>query len=432
MAVHGTLAAFNPREEDWSQYTERLSFYFTANGITGDAKKRAILLSSVGPPTFRLMRSLVLPESLDSFSYDDLVSKVKTHKEPAPSVIVRRFQFNTRNQKAGESIAEYIAVLRKAAEHCNYGDSLSEMIRDRLVCGITNTTVQKRLLAEKELSLDKAVSLAQSVEVAEQGAKDLQMAATAKSTTNADADLLKINAGPSNKHDDKNAHKSKPCYRCGGKHSPHLCRFKSECCHSCGKIGHIAKACLSRPQNKKSPATKSNKPVHNITETAENSAESEYQLFVIQNPSSNPLKTALLVEGQQLTMEIDTGAAISLVSEETVKSSHLKDVPLLPSDVTLRTYTGEAVSVLGKLMVKVDKDEATVTLPLVVVKGEGTTLQCRDWLQKLKLDWKTIFKLNSTTTLQQVLDCHKSVFSIKLGNFKKSKVKFYLTENAKP
>ena len=88
MAVHGTLGAFNPREEDWSEYAETLSFYFTANSITGDAKKRAILFSSVGPPTFRLMQSLVLPESLDSFSYDDLVSKVKTHKEPAPSVIV--------------------------------------------------------------------------------------------------------------------------------------------------------------------------------------------------------------------------------------------------------------------------------------------------------------------------------------------------------
>ena len=66
-------------------------------------------------------------------------------------------------------------------------------------------------------------------------------------------------------------------------------------------------------------------------------------------------------------MEIDTGVAIPLVSEETVKSSHLKDVPQLPSDVTLCTYTGETVSVLGKLMVKVDKDKAKVTLPLLVV-----------------------------------------------------------------
>ena len=130
MAVHGTLAAFNPREEDWTEYAERLTFYFAANGITTEAKKRAILLSCVGPTTFRLMRSLALPGSLDSLSYDELVSKVKDHKEPAPSVIVRRFQFNTRNQKPSESVSEYIAVLRKAAEHCNYGDSLSEMLRD--------------------------------------------------------------------------------------------------------------------------------------------------------------------------------------------------------------------------------------------------------------------------------------------------------------
>ena len=55
MAVHGTLVTFNPREEDWSEYAERLSIYFTTNGITGNTKKRAILLSSVGPPTFCLM-----------------------------------------------------------------------------------------------------------------------------------------------------------------------------------------------------------------------------------------------------------------------------------------------------------------------------------------------------------------------------------------
>ena len=36
------------------------------------------------------------------------------------------------------------------------------------------------------------------------------MAAMAKFTTNLDANLLKINVGPFNKHDDESAHKSKP------------------------------------------------------------------------------------------------------------------------------------------------------------------------------------------------------------------------------
>ena len=69
------------------------------------------------------------------------------------------------------------------------------MLRDRLVCGITNSTVQKRLLAEKDLTLEKAVSLAQSVEIAEKGSKDLQTPAPPKPTTTPDADLFKFNPG---------------------------------------------------------------------------------------------------------------------------------------------------------------------------------------------------------------------------------------------
>ena len=75
-------------------------------GITTDAKKHTILVSNVGPTTIKLMQSLVLPELLDSISYEDLVSKVKNHKEPPPSVIIRHFQFNTWKQKPSESILE--------------------------------------------------------------------------------------------------------------------------------------------------------------------------------------------------------------------------------------------------------------------------------------------------------------------------------------
>ena len=88
MAVHGALAAFNPQEEDWSEYSEKLTCYFTANGIITDAKKRAILLSCCAPATFRLLQSLVIPSALDDFRFDDLVAKVKEHKESQSSVIV--------------------------------------------------------------------------------------------------------------------------------------------------------------------------------------------------------------------------------------------------------------------------------------------------------------------------------------------------------
>ena len=62
-------------------------------------------------------------------------------------------------------------------------------------------------------------------------------------------------------------------------------------------------------------------------------------------------------------------------------SPFLKYLPLQQTDVNLRTYTGQPVSVLGQLLVKVQYDEAQETIPLQMVKGGGATLLGRDWLQ---------------------------------------------------
>ena len=48
------------------------------------------------------------------------------------------------------------------------------MIRDRLVCGINDVSIQKRLLAKPGLTYAKAVEIAQSAETATQSLKELQ------------------------------------------------------------------------------------------------------------------------------------------------------------------------------------------------------------------------------------------------------------------
>ena len=48
------------------------------------------------------------------------------------------------------------------------------MLRDRLVCGLAQARIQQHLLAEVDLTLDKAMKIAQGVEVAERDAKELQ------------------------------------------------------------------------------------------------------------------------------------------------------------------------------------------------------------------------------------------------------------------
>ena len=53
------------------------------------------------------------------------------------------------------------------------------MLRDRLVCGLRNERMQRRLLAKATLTFDKALKMAQAFETAELNARVLRPASEA-------------------------------------------------------------------------------------------------------------------------------------------------------------------------------------------------------------------------------------------------------------
>ena len=123
---HGVVSPFNGNEEDWIDYAERLENYFVANDIADEAKRRAILLNGVGPSTYRLIKTLCLPRSAKDFKFEELVERVRTHFDPKPPVIVKRFEFNTRKQRSEEPVSEFVAALRKITEYCEYARGHTE------------------------------------------------------------------------------------------------------------------------------------------------------------------------------------------------------------------------------------------------------------------------------------------------------------------
>ncbi|KAL5500042.1 hypothetical protein EMCRGX_G011536 [Ephydatia muelleri] len=79
--------------------------------------------------------------------------------------------------REGESIKRYAAELQKLTEHCNFGPALNEALRDRLICGMRNQTVQKRLLVKADLNFAKALGIAEMEEMAIKDASELQLQA---------------------------------------------------------------------------------------------------------------------------------------------------------------------------------------------------------------------------------------------------------------
>ena len=169
----GHIQEFDPNVESISSYLERVGLYFVANKIESE-RQVAVFLSLIGGKNYALLRDLLLPQQPKDKSLDELMGTLKRHFEPKPVVIAERFHFHRRGQGVDESVAEYVAELRKLATHCRFGGYLEEALRDRLVCGLREESTQRALLTENELTLARALEIAQSREAVLMNAQRLK------------------------------------------------------------------------------------------------------------------------------------------------------------------------------------------------------------------------------------------------------------------
>ena len=235
MAMVGTLQEFCPETESITANLECVELFMKANKVE-DEREVAVLLSVVGSKTYNLLRSLLSPDSPGDKSYANLERALKAHVEPKPSVIAERFHFHRRSQAPGESVADYVVELKRLAARCEFGEHLGDALRDRLICGMYNHGILKRLLAEKDLTYAKAVEIAAGMEAAEKTTQRLK-----------GPELAVQQVGKSKGPQPMKASSQTQYYRSGSiKHAAASCKFKEATCFNCQKKWHIAKVWRSK------------------------------------------------------------------------------------------------------------------------------------------------------------------------------------------
>ena len=157
--TYGVISEFSSSQETWTAYVECLEQYLAANKVEDADQQRAILLSVCGPATYRLICSLVPLKKPSKVKFKEITEVVQRHHDPKPSVIVQSYRFNIWNHCTGESVSTYVAELCHLSNHFDFGAALNEMLHNRMVCGIEEPKIQWRLLAEPDLTFDKALSL---------------------------------------------------------------------------------------------------------------------------------------------------------------------------------------------------------------------------------------------------------------------------------
>ena len=259
------------------------------------------------------------PAKPEDKSYDELVEVVMNHCNPTPSEIVERFKFHTRFRRPGESVATYVSELRSLARFCKFGSSLEDMLRDRIVCGINDDNMQKSSRMQRPWSWLRVSRQPREINVKEIGCKETASPYTP--TRNGQQEVYKVTP-------ERKAELS--CYRCGkAGHVASKCRFKGAKCHG-RKTGHLQRVCHSKP---KDGGKRKACSVNRVEE------EEEYCLLQLRSPQ--PLKVTLKLEDCPVEMEIDTGAALSLVSE----AMDIREI--VEREASARTVTSSITFILG-------------------------------------------------------------------------------------
>jgi len=122
--------------------------------------------------------------------------------------------------------------LRRLARTCEFGQFLEEALHDRFVCGLNNSSIQKKLSSEKNLTLQRAVDIAMAAEMAVLHSCD-------QSPLRDEPEVLALQRG---------------CLCCGRQgHTQAVCRYHSHTCFRCGKKEHLQTVCqgeLTKQKNK--------------------------------------------------------------------------------------------------------------------------------------------------------------------------------------
>ena len=161
-------------------------------------------------------------------------------------------------------------------------------------------------MTETGLTFSKALEIAKSLETAVKDAQQLKGSEQAGTVHNV------VSRSP----------RKEACYRCGRtNHRASDCKFKEAVCHNHGKRGYLKRRC-KQPQSGDRRGNGWRKERTKWVDLEQNPKEDPDEnlgVCVVGESANHPIQVELQLDGKPVTMEADTGAAVSLISEWTLK-----------------------------------------------------------------------------------------------------------------
>ena len=384
--------------EHWKIFKEELDIYLTASEKSGksDEIKTCILLSCVGKQGRQIYNNFTYAPTEVSKNFDTVLQKFDEYCNPRKNVTLFRFKFLTARQEEAQTFDDFVTKLKTLSHECELMGLRDSLIRDLIIIGTNDVRLQEKLLAQTDLTLDKAVNAGRTAEITRHSAEMLQKELKSVHFTRKQSSKHKNNnyqqSTRSEKHNRSSTSKEKikDCRFCSFSHFRGNCPAYNQTCNKCHRRNHFASRCPS------------NKSVHKVDqEDSEfSSSDDEKYNFSIDCISANSSPTDrkdfnnykvdatsmdwtvnLNVNRTKIDFKIDSGSQINILPmKEYIK---LLDRPKLkPTGITLSAYNNTAIPVQGKCITQILHKNTKYNVRFIVADIDAPPLiglqSCKD------------------------------------------------------
>ena len=433
--------------QNWKRWKQVWDSYEIVTNLKDKetAYRTATFITCIGPDALEVYNGLPFENAADKNDIVKVLDLMEKHCLGVTNTIYERYVFNNRLQKPGETIDEYCTQLKGLSQTCEFGELKDDLIRDRIVCGITDDGVRKRLLQTAKLTLKTCMDTCRASETTSQQLKAMKTSgdyvhkishkSAQRSHHHKKYDKQERKSGHSHYSEGKSKHGAShsllkfDCKYCGSKHEMDRdkCPAINAKCRSCDRIGHYSKKCRFRDSSSRKPRRYVRALVDDECEDTSSDTESDEDILQVTSSKSEPQRKifAKMLVGTNsecsVRFQVDSGATCNVISA--------LDLPLgtqlKPTNTQLTAYGSTKIKTKGKctLKLKNPKNSQKYRTEFIVVEGKAVPIIGSKTAQKMQLieirhDNIAALDSNQGLTKEDLKTKFPRVFDGGLGKFK--------------
>lgn len=337
-------------EAKWRHWKRTFSNFIDRIPQMAEVNKLPLLCNYVSANVFRFIN--------DEDSYDAALNILDSLYITKRNEIFARHCLASRSQQPGESVSDYLQILKQMSKDCEFKSVTAEQykneyVRDSFIRGLRSSRIRERLLENASISLETAFDQARALELAEQHAASYLSAPG--SVPVAATEPVEDEHAAATSHG-----RSGNCFFCGNStHLRSICPAKNAICRSCGKKGHYRRVCKSKPPREPTNASASTQLLASLCTVP-------YSLHKATTP--------VLINGIELLALIDTGSSLSFINERLVNVCKITPKPYTGRITMANSAMSSEIVNCGRVNIQL-QDHSYTMVEVLIMKN-----LCADFL----------------------------------------------------